>query len=567
MRRAHSTTVLSILGVLAFFGTVAAIILINVFGRNDLPTDPVERINALRNADLPAETVPIFQDLLQEFPNDVDLHYHYIETWFSIVPTEDVPRDDASLEAYYTTLTADPALSDFGYFGLGRFYWNVGDDAATLDALRNITIPNMKYLNFALGEVHFAVGNLEQAEQHLQREIELTGGFTRGATEALVTLYRQTGRISDIRALLESETTAPYVPFEAARIVAQEEGNIPEYLALTFIAPVAFVELIPGLSALVICLMWFLFFWRIDVFEQEPLLILGIALGLGVISAPITFILTDTLSSIYPLQLGVDWVGDLVYNIVFIGVLEEVAKFAMILVVVLLFRQVNEPIDLMIYGSMVALGFATIENALYFTSYGLGIVFTRFLISTVMHLSMTGIICYWWARAAYINKRGPVLTTLAVIRGLIVASVVHGLFDYFLISEFVQVPIVSIVIMIFTGMVYSRMLNNAINFSPHFHVTHLESRRLSNFGLLLLTGCALLLVVYLSNHVSFSTDIANAQLGSLWFSILLVGGVVFVSLSEINAIQGNLLPLVGDDKDKEADTDEAANATETVESA
>lgn len=78
----------------------------------------------------------------------------------------------------------------------------------------------------------------------------------------------------------------------------------------------------------------------------------------------------------------------------------------------------------MIYGSLSALGFATLENAHYFGRLGLGIVFWRFLLSTVLHMALTSIPCYAWAYAAHVRRRGSAL--LPVLGGLAAAALLHG---------------------------------------------------------------------------------------------------------------------------------------------
>ena len=57
--------------------------------------------------------------------------------------------------------------------------------------------------------------------------------------------------------------------------------------------------------------------------------------------------------------------GLFAYAILVIGVIEELAKMIPFLLVVIHFKEFDEPIDGIIYGSFIALGFAAVENIQY----------------------------------------------------------------------------------------------------------------------------------------------------------------------------------------------------------
>ncbi|MCB0779423.1 MAG: PrsW family intramembrane metalloprotease, partial [Flavobacteriales bacterium] len=82
---------------------------------------------------------------------------------------------------------------------------------------------------------------------------------------------------------------------------------------------------------------------------------------------------------------------DLVYSVVAIGLVEEVVKLLPYLLIWRLTRQVDEPFDHLLYGSIAALGFAFMENTLYLESTRLTAVTGRALLASVAHMFDTSI--------------------------------------------------------------------------------------------------------------------------------------------------------------------------------
>ncbi len=110
-----------------------------------------------------------------------------------------------------------------------------------------------------------------------------------------------------------------------------------------------------------------------------------------------------------------------------IGPVEEFAKLAgLVIVYGLIKRQFNELTDGIIYMSCVALGFSIIENFFYANAgeNNQYLLLFRTFISTPAHISFSVLLGYAWYRYKHENK--PFIT---VILALVVAGVLHGLFD------------------------------------------------------------------------------------------------------------------------------------------
>jgi RsiW-degrading membrane proteinase PrsW (M82 family)/ribosomal protein L40E len=114
----------------------------------------------------------------------------------------------------------------------------------------------------------------------------------------------------------------------------------------------------------------------------------------------------------------------------FIGINEETWKFLATLRLVRKLPEFDEPIDGMIYGMTVALGFAAIENLEYMVRFGPGVLVTRSLLSVPVHLACAAIWGYGLARARFISRHKRYFTTS--LPYLLAGAGVHAAFDFFL---------------------------------------------------------------------------------------------------------------------------------------
>ena len=120
-------------------------------------------------------------------------------------------------------------------------------------------------------------------------------------------------------------------------------------------------------------------------------------------------------------------------------IIEETLKYAIALMVVLWHKNVDEPIDYIVYMITIALGFASLENALFIwnpvvsgdLSGGIITGNFRFLGATLLHVLASGSIGVFLALAFY--KR-DFIKLLAGTFGLLVAIVLHTLFNLFIMD-------------------------------------------------------------------------------------------------------------------------------------
>lgn len=513
---------------------VLAVAAVNLFFPRDLPEDPITRFAVLQKAGLPAAAETALEKALDRDPENLFLNYRYINNHFDITGK----RDDARVTRRYQDLTKDEETADLGNYGLGLIESRRENYDSAYACYQRVSNRRQQYLNNSIGYTLLNRQRYNEAETFFLREIDLDANVE-GAVSNLVNLYQRERDWKKIGLLARDTVTARFVGIGTRRTLAFRSRDIIRYARLVFYEPLRQARMSGILAALLICLIWFVYFWRIDIFEQEPIAYSLIALALGGLATFFVFPLGDALYAWNAIKLNGQWLNDLVYTVVHVGVVEEAVKIAPVFLIVLLSRQVNEPVDLIIYGGLSALGFATVENILYFTSYGLNIAYTRFLSSTVLHMSMTGYICYQWAQARYLRRRSPVI---AVILGFLLAVLAHGLYDYFILGPF-KYGMLSTVILLLLAIAFGRMINNSLNFSPFFQERPARFARLSNYSLMFSAAAVLLVIGFLYDNFFLATTLANRRLWSLATGTVFSVIVIFTALGDFKLSVGTLRPL------------------------
>lgn len=125
---------------------------------------------------------------------------------------------------------------------------------------------------------------------------------------------------------------------------------------------------------------------------------------------------------------------------IFIGVAlaEEFLKYLVVREKVFTHPELDEPIDVMLYMVIAALGFAASENILILSSLGpafilgqaLSMSIFRFLGATFLHALCSGLFGYFLALSFFDTKKR---TTLIII-GLGMATLLHGLYNFSIIE-------------------------------------------------------------------------------------------------------------------------------------
>lgn len=176
------------------------------------------------------------------------------------------------------------------------------------------------------------------------------------------------------------------------------------------------------------------YIYRRDKFQKEPVKELLKAFGMGILSVPVSLLISTPLEFAGFYSMDTQTLLDAV-KVSFLGaaIPEEIAKFLMLWLFVRKSRCFDENVDGIVYASVVSLGFAAVENILYLvTNYEswISVGITRALFSVPGHFFFGVLMGYYYSLFRFYPAAGRKVKWL-VLGAPILA---HGLFDTVLFS-------------------------------------------------------------------------------------------------------------------------------------
>lgn len=190
------------------------------------------------------------------------------------------------------------------------------------------------------------------------------------------------------------------------------------------------VVLFAALGGIVPALIWVWFWNREDAQHPEPTRLIIAAFIIGMVAVAL----------VVPLQKFAITYASGTLLVVLWAAIEELVKFGVAYFTVLSHEADDEPIDPLIYLITVALGFAAAENALFLidpiaNSGVIDSILTgnfRFLGATLLHVLSSSVIGVALGLSFY--KRRLIKFWYAIV-GIILAVVLHGLFNFFILKS------------------------------------------------------------------------------------------------------------------------------------
>ena len=176
----------------------------------------------------------------------------------------------------------------------------------------------------------------------------------------------------------------------------------------------------PGIA---ICL----FIFHRDAYDREPKLNLLVSFLLGaVVVLPVALVelffhrfLQDTLIEVA------------ISAYLVVALTEELGKFIVLRLYAFPKKTFDEPLDGIVYGVVIAMGFATVENIMYVREYGFQTAIVRMFLSVPAHGTF-GVLMGYYAGKAKFDQRNK--NTL-LLKGVAWAVLFHGTFDFFLFLQ------------------------------------------------------------------------------------------------------------------------------------
>lgn len=219
-------------------------------------------------------------------------------------------------------------------------------------------------------------------------------------------------------------------------------------------------------AGLIPAIFWVWFWLREDSYKPEPYFLIAITFIAGMAVVPLALPLQRWAVELYPDT-----------NVMFLWVvIEEVLKYGVALAIVFWNREVDEPIDMVIYLIVIALGFAALENALFvFNPLLMGDYLSsavtggfRFLGATLLHVLCSATIGMFLAFTYY--KSWGVQLFAGTI-GLSLAVVLHALFNFF-IMDASGTTILGVFLFVWIGIIILFLLFERVKMLERAHNLH-----------------------------------------------------------------------------------------------
>lgn len=216
-------------------------------------------------------------------------------------------------------------------------------------------------------------------------------------------------------------------------------------------------------------LFWVWFWLKEDKERPEPFTLIILTFISGMVIVPAALLLQKYALELYSgITLVIVWVT-----------IEEILKYGAALAVVLWNRAVDEPIDYIIYMILIALGFSSLENALFIfnplvdgdfiNSFITGNF--RFLGASLLHILASGTVGVFLALAYYKTKTMKLLFGTA---GLCIAIVLHGLFNFFIMDSSGEI-ILSVFLIVWIGIILLFLIFEKVKiFQKHYDKKRLK---------------------------------------------------------------------------------------------
>jgi len=174
------------------------------------------------------------------------------------------------------------------------------------------------------------------------------------------------------------------------------------------------IALAPGFAII-------LFILYKDKFNREPAFVLFVSFFYGVLST-IPAMALELGAGYFDLQ-GIE--GTVIFAFLGVALVEEFVKFVPLRLYSFTRRSFDEPLDGIVHGVMIGMGFATLENIMYVYEHGESTGWLRMFTAVPGHASWGAIMGYYVGKAKFnYQKRTSLLLT-----GLLLATFFHGLYD------------------------------------------------------------------------------------------------------------------------------------------
>lgn len=284
---------------------------------------------------------------------------------------------------------------------------------------------------------------------------------------------------------------------------------------------------------------WFVYIYRLDIFNKEKkrhLFFVFILSCVFTIFAQYPYEIIHSLGLVKSNNLF----DDFLYSVFGIGFIEETIKLIPLLIILKFSKAIDEPYDYILYASIAALGFSFVENTMYLNNYGLHIINARALYATVAHMTFSSMIAYGMFLVKY--KKTKVYPIIILLVFYFLAMLSHGFYDFWILNKtLVNFKGLTTLFLLTTIHIWFVMKNNTINSSNYFNDNQIVNNDKLKIYLIIS-----LISIFMFSYV-FVAFKWNSTEANLFFvkSVHIYGYVIFyliATLSKYRIVKGFIKP-------------------------
>ncbi len=210
------------------------------------------------------------------------------------------------------------------------------------------------------------------------------------------------------------------------------------------------------------------YIWWRDKHEPEPHKYLIVCFLFGILSI-LPAIILESIGMEMGYKDGPDVIKTFIFAVFVVGFSEEFSKYLFLRYYIFPKKEFCEPMDGIVYSVMISMGFATFENILYVfgqstSEQAYNLAYMRMLTAVPAHASFAVIMGYFVGKAKFLpNNR-----SFYMISGLLLATLVHGLYDFFLMQRMDESLAIFTFITLLAAIILGRyMIHWHVEESPH----------------------------------------------------------------------------------------------------
>lgn len=184
------------------------------------------------------------------------------------------------------------------------------------------------------------------------------------------------------------------------------------------------LALSPGLAII-------LYIYLKDHHEPEPIR----PLFIGFVSGIVAFIIATGAGTILEQWIDIrdrNLYDQVIKAFLIVACVEEGSKFFFLRGILYPNKNFNEPFDGIVYSVMIGMGFATTENVIYVLQGGGGTAIVRMFTAVPAHATFAILMGFFVGEDKIVPGKGLMYSFL----GLLLATLFHGIYDYFLFISF-----------------------------------------------------------------------------------------------------------------------------------